>query len=199
MRASARTRPPARRVPAGYSPAAGKRWAARRLADIHPAAVLDVGPGAGTWARMLARLDPATAVYGVEVCEAYVVRFDLEALYDDVLVADARTADLGAVDVVILGDVLDRMPVADAAVLWTRARAAARTAVLASLTVAGHPGDADDDDDNPHGRRVAAWTHGQALAVLGGVAEHTLDAGVGVYLAPGRRPARTPTRGGPGR
>jgi hypothetical protein len=187
MSARAGVREVVRGVPAGYSGPGGKRWAAGRLADMRPGSACDVGPGSGTWARMLRLMFPVAHLACVEAWEPYVRRFELERLYDEVAVADARDAPLPEADVVILGDVLDRMDAADAARLWARARGAARVAVLASVAVAGHRTPADDG--NPYERRAALWSHEVAAATLDGVCAWTLDGDAGVYLAPGcRRP-----------
>jgi len=74
--------------------------------------VLDIGPGEGKYGAMLRRVQPAARRIAVEIDPAYVERFGLRELYDDVLVMDvARLMDevsrtFGAV---IIGDVIEHL------------------------------------------------------------------------------------------
>ncbi|WP_054565958.1 bifunctional 2-polyprenyl-6-hydroxyphenol methylase/3-demethylubiquinol 3-O-methyltransferase UbiG [Frankia sp. R43] len=164
-----------------YSSECGKAWITSWLAELAPASVLDIGAGAGGYARICRQACPAARLTAVEIWEPYVARFGLASLYDEVLVGDARTLALPAVDVVILGDVLEHMIAAEAVELWARARAASRLGVLASLPVVPYPQGAVEG--NPHEEHRETWSHARVLARLPGVVASDVDGDIGVYLA----------------
>lgn len=171
-----------------YSSDRGKTWIAPWLAELAPTSVLDIGAGAGAYGRICRRACPAAHLTAVEIWEPYVARFGLRGLYDEVLVADARTLALSAADVVILGDVLEHMSGAEAVELWSRARAVARRGVLASLPVVPYP--QGPAEGNPFEAHVEEWSDARVLAVLPGVVAHDIDGEIGVYLAgPAEEPA----------
>jgi hypothetical protein len=72
--------------------------------------VIDVGPGDGTYARLL----PEFKLDCVEVFEPYVDRFNLKSIYDQVFVKDVRDFDFVGYDLAILGDVLEHLRFFDA-------------------------------------------------------------------------------------
>ncbi|MBP2292885.1 class I SAM-dependent methyltransferase [Azospirillum rugosum] len=74
--------------------------------------VLDIGPGVGTYARLLRPILPKARFTAVEVWAPYVKEYGLEAVYDEVHVADARRFDYGALPrggIALLGDVIEHM------------------------------------------------------------------------------------------
>ena len=96
----------------------GKREVARHIREqIGDARVLDVGAGAGVWADLIGhgRMDAC------EVHAPYVERFGLHQKYRSVLICDVRDTALWTWNYVILGDVLEHMPVEDAQRIVTEA------------------------------------------------------------------------------
>lgn len=82
---------------------------------IKPRSVLDIGAGAGTYAKLIA--DKAGAHWtALEVWTPYIKRYKLADKYDQVIVADARYLDYSLIkpDMVIAGDVLEHMTKAEA-------------------------------------------------------------------------------------
>lgn len=79
--------------------------------------ILDVGPGQGTYSILLR--DLGYQMDAVEVWAPYVEQFNLRAKYDNVYTVDIRDFDLQAYDFIILGDVLEHLPVEDAEELLT--------------------------------------------------------------------------------
>lgn len=85
------------------------------LRQIRPQTVLDVGPGAGKYGRMIRGLaaegQTVERLSAVEIDASYVETFDLGAVYDEIAIGDAGgLPDVGpdaAWDLVILGDVLE--------------------------------------------------------------------------------------------
>lgn len=77
--------------------------------------VLDVGPGAGTYADFLRELKPTPAltIHAVEIFEPYVEQFNLLSKYNEVFINDfidfAELSDV-TYDLVILGDVIEHFP-----------------------------------------------------------------------------------------
>ena len=173
------------------SSAEGKDWTRERilgLRDHDPLTVLDIGPGVGTYAKLLAGPDVAR-ITGVEIWEPYVTTYRLLDHYDEIVVGDAREVELPRADVVILGDVAEHMPETDALRLWERAAAVADRAVYLSIPVVHYP--QGSIEDNPHEHHVVDdWNHERVLAAFPGIGEWWLGTEVGVYeRLTGDRPA----------
>jgi len=165
------------------SSAEGKDWTRTRiqgLAGRHgPLAVLDVGPGVGTYAKLLTGPDVCRMV-GLEVWEPYLTTYSLDQFYDELIVGDVRTTALPDVDVVILGDVLEHMSREDAVTVWERAAAAARRAVYLSLPIVHYP--QDEIEGNPFEVHVEQdWDVDSVLGAFDGIGEVWSGAEVGVF------------------
>ena len=102
----------------------GKQFIKDFLLSKRIKTVLDVGPGSGNYYDLLTQsgeyrqypggfLDAATIKWiAVEIWEPYITIFDLRDKYDEIIISDIYDLDweqLGPVDVVILGDVLEHM------------------------------------------------------------------------------------------
>lgn len=157
----------------------GKDWTRQKLRDLAPESLLDVGAGAGTYARLVAGQRPARLV-ALEVFEPYVERYGLRELYDEVVVGDARTTELPEADVVVMGDVAEHMTVAEAQDLWRRAGEAARRAVYMSIPIVHYPqGALEHNDHEVH--VVDDWDHDKVLAAFPGITDCFRGQVVGVY------------------
>jgi hypothetical protein len=88
------------------------------------ALILDVGPGAGKYGRLLKELLPSATVDAVEIFGPYVERFKLRELYRQVCIADVRMFDVSRYELVILGDVIEHMTAADAQTVISRCNGA---------------------------------------------------------------------------
>lgn len=162
-----------------YSSNEGKAWMTKRLVALAPRTVLDIGAGSGTYAQIVRRHFPACYIVGVEVHEPYIDRFHLRDLYNELIIGDVRDIELPRVDVAILGDVLEHLPLPDAVTLWRRVRRSATT-TLASLPIVEYP--QGPTEDNPHEAHLHTWDHDQMLA-LGGIVAHRAGHQIGVYEA----------------
>jgi len=178
-----------------YSSNRGKAWVIAVVERLRPRTILDVGPGAGTYALLLRerlrRLERRTTWIGVEAWAPYVEQFDLLSLYDDIVIADARWVDwpaLGRFDLAILGDVLEHMDPHDAASLFARARAAADW-VLLSLPVCHYPQGALGG--NPFEVHRDHYDHDRVMGTFPGIVDSCVDEQIGVYLASGDPAAAT--------
>lgn len=148
-----------------YSDGQGKDTALAWYRQIQPVTVVDVGAGAGTYARLMR---PAHAGHwtAVEAWEPYAGRFDLVDHYDDIRIADARglAADTFAVDLVIAGDVLEHMTRDEARQLLATIRAAAANLIVSVPVL--HL-DQDAVYGNPFERHIDHWSFEQMLDELG--------------------------------
>lgn len=141
-----------------FSSREGKEWTGDRIVRYAPETILDVGVGAGNYSELLRQHLPKTRFIGIEVFEPYVERFNLNEMYDQIILADVMDIDpLPTVDIVILGDVLEHLTLTDALTLWDRARDAARTAVFLSLPIVEYP--QGEVDGNPHEAHLHTWSH----------------------------------------
>ncbi len=141
--------------------------------------ILDIGPGVGTYAKLLAGSSVST-ITGIEIYEPYVTTYRLDRYYDDIIIGDARSVELPAVDVVILGDVAEHMTESEALALWDRASLAAARAMYLSIPIVHYP--QGEIEGNPHEHHVVDdWTHDKVLASFGGIGDWLLGSEVGVY------------------
>ena len=160
----------------------GKDWIRDRvgaLAQHRPVSVLDIGPGVGTYAKLLS--DVATSrISGIEIYEPYVSTYRLHEYYDEIIVGDARSVPFPAADVIILGDVAEHMSEDDALELWAKAGAAATRAVYLSIPVVHYPqGEIEGNHHEVH--VVDDWDHDRVLAAFEGIGGWWTGSEVGVY------------------
>jgi len=86
-------------------------WLLKRLPG--DAAILDVGPGAGKWGKILRPSWPA--VDALEIHKPYVSKYDLQSIYRSVRVGDvcAWPMDGARYDLAFFGDVLEHLSAKD--------------------------------------------------------------------------------------
>lgn len=165
------------------SSAEGKPWTRDRITalagTVGPLVVLDIGPGVGTYAKLLA--GPAVSrLIGLEIYEPYVTTYRLREYYDEIVIGDAREVPLPACDVVILGDVAEHMTRDAALDLWARAAAAARRAVYLSIPIVHYPQGEIEGNEHEH-HVVDDWDHDKVLAAFDGIGEFWTGTEIGVY------------------
>lgn len=155
--------------------------------------VVDIGPGHGTYGRLLRPILPEARYVAVEVWAPYIKEFGLREVYDDIHVADARVFDyshLARGGVAVLGDVLEHMTQAEAqaVVLALLARC---DAVILSIPIGIWP--QGEYLGNPWEAHVASYGPGHVRLVFPYVnAEMTFNtgenAGIGVFVLSQRLP-----------
>jgi hypothetical protein len=164
------------------SSAEGKDWISARVRAAgaqRPVEVLDIGPGVGTYAKLLAG-PQVVRLTGIEIFEPYVHTYRLREYYDEVIVGDARTTSFPDTDVVILGDVAEHMTEPEALALWDKAANAARLAVYLSIPIVHYP--QGHIEGNCHEEHVVDdWNHDRVLAAFTGIGEWWTGTEVGVY------------------
>lgn len=80
--------------------------------NTHPNGfVLDVGPGVGTYAKLLHEYQNIDAV---EIWEPYIEKYGLRVIYRNVYIANIVEFDFEWYDLVIMGDVLEHLSVEEA-------------------------------------------------------------------------------------
>jgi predicted TPR repeat methyltransferase len=150
-----------------FSDSQGKDWAREVYLKIRPGHVIDIGPGAGAYAKLMRPHHRARWI-GIEAWGPYIADYNLDQLYDVVHVADARLVDwtwfAGRADLVIIGDVLEHMTAVHAAVLLERLKRVA-TNLLVSIPVLHL--DQGAVFGNPFERHVDHWTYEAMLHELG--------------------------------
>jgi hypothetical protein len=164
------------------SSAEGKGWIRERvglLATGGPLEVLDVGPGVGTYAKLLAGPD-VSRIVGIEIYPPYVETYRLRQYYDEIIIGDARRVPLPAADVVILGDVAEHMTEEQALDLWGRSSSAARRAVYLSIPIVHYPQGEIEGNEHEH-HVVDDWDHDKVMAAFEGIGQFWLGDEVGVY------------------
>lgn len=164
----------------------GKMWMCDKITQCNPQTVLDVGPGWGTYARLLRIRLPRTQWVCVEVFEPYVDKYSLYDWYDQIIVNDIRRlVKWPKADVVIFGDVLEHMPLVDASLVWSTARLNAQHAI-ASIPIVHYP--QGELEDNIHETHIDTWSHDIAMSRLTGITDHWQGPHeIGCYYAPGVR------------
>ena len=145
----------------------GKPAAAKWFREQPPdQTILDMGCGKGNWWRALRRT--CNDVWeAVEINAEYIEMCRVLKRYGVIHHADIRRFRWRKrrYDLVILGDVLEHMPKADAIVLVAAARRHARM-VLISIPVCLESKEIAEDVPRPHGYddHIAFWTYGELTA-----------------------------------
>jgi predicted TPR repeat methyltransferase len=149
-------------MPRSQQPPDGEAAILQRILARPDARVVDVGACDGRWGRLLR--GRVAWIVGVEVWQPYVEQHGLAALYDAVIREDVRTITTwwDEVDTVILCDVLEHMPRADADALVDRIRFAGATIYMsAPITFCYQDGTVYG---NPFETHVDQYSHAEFVA-----------------------------------
>lgn len=128
--------------------------------------ILDIGAGSGTYSKLLAKNNLRTGItlVGIEAWEPYVKQYELESLYDKLIVTDARKLDwelLGKFDVVFAGDVLEHMTKEEAIKLVNQILDNSKTLIM-SIPIVYMP--QDEYEGNPFEVHVKPdWSHDEVM------------------------------------
>lgn len=143
--------------------------------------MLDIGCGEGTYAKLF----PEATWTGVEVWQPYVDQYNLNGLYHDLRVMDAREFSSGDErwDVAVAGDVLEHMTEEEAKSLFDKLRACADWVVV-SIPFHMEQG---EWGGNPYERHVKDdWDHDSVKRVFGDPDWCHIDYPIGVYAWRGK-------------
>jgi 2-polyprenyl-3-methyl-5-hydroxy-6-metoxy-1,4-benzoquinol methylase len=164
-----------------YSDEENRNWVYSIIEEITPKTVLDIGPGAGAYGKLLKNNFPEVIVDAVEVWEPYLTKFQLELIYDCVHVGDAREHSNYNYDLVILGDVLEHMSKEDAIALWSQIKNQAAYALI-SIPIIHYP--QGESEGNPYEAHVKDdWTHSEVLETFSNIVDSQVFNVTGSYLA----------------
>jgi predicted TPR repeat methyltransferase len=143
----------------------GKDWALQTYLKIRPQLVVDIGPGEGTYAKLMRPHHKAKSWTAIEAWAPYVTTYGLDEMYDRVIVADVNYVYFEALksDLVIAGDVLEHMEAEDARSLLSRITMLAKNALI-SIPVLHL--DQDAVNGNPFERHIDHWTYEAMLDEL---------------------------------
>lgn len=148
------------------SDAQGRDWVAERLLKLNPREVVDVGPGDGTYAREMRHCTPNARWTAIEIWEPYVERFGLDKIYDKVVVSDVMDypfSEIDMIDVVILGDVVEHLEVADARLLLTELKSKVKNIVVSIPIVESFQGECEG---NPYEAHLYQWGFDEMLELM---------------------------------
>lgn len=151
----------------------GKDWSLDRFRRHQPATVTDIGPGNGTYAKLLRTHHPGIWWTCIEIHKPYIGRYKLRAKYDEVHHLDARRAPghLYHRDLVICGDVLEHMERDEAVALLQRIEQAGAWHILVSLPIVEAP--QGEVEGNPHEEHIHHWDADDMDHVLAGLGGRT--------------------------
>ena len=161
------------------SDAEGKDWSLDWFRYHLPNTVTDVGPGEGTYAKLMRPVHEGVWWTGIEVHRPYIKKYRLNStktrrMYDELHVEDVRESEshLFHRDLVIFGDVLEHVERDDAVALLQRAEAAGAWNILVSVPIVDSP--QGEVDGNPHEAHLHQWDADDmdaVMASLGGKVE----------------------------
>lgn len=149
-----------------------KKWFDR----LEPETVLDVGPGWGTYSKLLRK--KGQFWHAIEIYEPYIRQFNLKKYYDKIFVGDIRSFTSGLrYDMVICGDVLEHIKNKEAEAVLKNLLANSKNIIVSlPLDAETRPGKGTGDKDwgNPHELHRGQWSHQlfkKAVQKEGGIIE----------------------------
>ena len=137
-----------------------KKW----LEELNPQTVVDIGPGQGNYAKLAKKKGQHWT--GIEVFAPYVTEYDLNSLYDTIIIGDAcyiEDAQFMA-DVVIAGDVIEHMTREDAEDLIHKALSQAKHMII-SIPIIHWP--QEPREGNWFEKHLHHWTYEDMKELLG--------------------------------
>jgi 2-polyprenyl-3-methyl-5-hydroxy-6-metoxy-1,4-benzoquinol methylase len=166
----------------GYSNPENKPWAQKKIIELRPTTVLDVGAGQGTYLNLIREgLGAEVIVNAVEVWQPYIDQFDLLNRYDKLFAMDVRDMTNFKYDLVILGDILEHMSEIDAVTLWENISKQAKHAMISIPIIHYHQ---DAINGNPYEIHVEEdWTMERVLEKFKGITEYKKFEVTGTFIA----------------
>jgi len=156
-------------------------WVREILLEISPKTIIDVGPGAGKYGRIIRECLPSSHTTCVEIWAPYVEKFQLAQVYDSIQICDARIYRDWDCDLVILGDVLEHMSQDQALELWRRVSNSARFAMIA-IPIVHYP--QGSSEGNPFEAHIEDhWSHERVMSTFSNIVSHKVFEITGTYLA----------------
>lgn len=151
-----------------------KQW----LEEIQPRSMLDIGPGAGTYADLCGASVRKT---GIEIWGPYVKEYGLKEKYTAIHIADVRIIDwslFDEFDVVFAGDVLEHMSSDMAGILFEELISMGKNVIIC-LPIIPYP--QDEWNGNPYEAHVHTWSHDEVISFFGEPHKYFKGDVVGAY------------------
>jgi hypothetical protein len=166
----------------GYSNPENKPWAQKKIIELSPHTVLDVGAGQGTYLNLIRDgMGAEVVVDAVEVWQPYIDQFDLLNRYNKLFAMDVREMNSFDYDLVILGDILEHMSELDAISLWDKISKQAKYAIISIPIIHYHQ---DAINGNPYEVHVEEdWTLEKVLEKFSHIVEHKKFEVTGTFIA----------------
>lgn len=148
-----------------------KMWIMKKIKEINPKNILDVGAGEATYLEFIKSfISEDIKMDGIEVWEPYVDYFKLREKYDNLFMVDARNHDNFDYDIVIFGDILEHMSEEDSLKLWEKCSKQARYGII-SIPIVHMPQGAYND--NPYEIHVEEdWDTKKVLEKFHSIVDH---------------------------
>ena len=168
-----------------FSSSNGKAWTKRLLnrviSDRSGVRIVDIGPGSGTYVKLLEATRDMCHWTGVEVWQPYVEKYQLNTLYDTIIVEDSRRwQPSGRYDIAIAGDVMEHMTKEEAKSLYERLLQTSDL-VLMSIPIIHYP--QGEYDGNPYEAHIKDdWSHSEVLETFGDLVIYFVEGDIGVYI-----------------
>ncbi|MFT0892176.1 class I SAM-dependent methyltransferase [Pseudochelatococcus sp. G4_1912] len=159
-----------------------KDWMLEKYLALKPDCVIDIGVGAGTYAKLM-RPHFRAFWTGIEVWAPYIEQFDLKTKYDQLIVADILHLDFSTISprptLAIAGDVLEHIPKDTAKQQIARIKNWVDD-LLISIPLGEMP--QDSVGGNWYERHLATWEHDEMVQALGdGVVDAIKGKSLGAY------------------
>ena len=166
----------------GFSDPTNKPWTQKKIVELNPTTVLDVGAGQGVYLDLIREsLGNSVIVAAVEVWQPYIDQFSLEQRYDYLYPVDVRDLTSFNFDLVILGDILEHMPEKDAIELWNKISKEAKYAIISIPIIHYHQ---EALNGNPYEVHVEEdWSTSRVLEKFHSIIEHVEFPVTGVFVA----------------
>ena len=155
----------------------GKGHIKRIVNKLKPKTALDIGVGAGTYAKMFPHLEWT----GVEIWGPYVEKYGLRDLYPALHNVDAREWNPSQrYDICFLGDVLEHMELTEALNVFNRMRDCCDTLIV-SIPIGDYP--QGEYDGNPYERHITdGWSVSSFHSMFDISDYHVVDGDIGVFV-----------------
>jgi hypothetical protein len=159
-----------------------KSWLLKKIKQIKPKNILDVGAGEGTYGEFIKSfINSNIVIDAIEVWQPYIDYFNLKSIYDNVYQKDVRVYDNFDYDIVIFGDVLEHMSANDAIQLWNRCSKQAKYAII-SIPITHMPQGAFNN--NPYEIHVEEdWNSELVLEKFHSIIDYKLFQFTGAFIA----------------
>jgi 2-polyprenyl-3-methyl-5-hydroxy-6-metoxy-1,4-benzoquinol methylase len=157
-----------------------QQWVIDKVKQLQPKTIIDVGAGAGTYAKLLKPHIPSHYV-AIEIFNNYIDEYKLKELYNEVWAEDVRSYNSLTADLIIFGDVLEHMSKEEAISVWNVARKGCKYGII-SVPIIHYP--QGEWFGNIHETHIVDdWDNIKVWEAFKGITECIVGKETGTYLA----------------